>query len=107
MSESIAPRALAPGELGRALGGRTWLAVGDGAVRYRADLRALGVAVPADASPLHQVDARAICELGARATPDRAREGGTLEAVLPDYLRRPDAEIALTARESQLESTGS
>jgi len=41
-----------------------WLAVGDGAVRYRTHLERAAI-VPADSSPLHRVDARAICELGA------------------------------------------
>ena len=46
--------------------------------------------VPPDASPLHLLSAEAICELGAR-TQRVAPE----EAILPDYGRRPDAEIAL------------
>jgi hypothetical protein len=47
------------------------------------------VAVPEDASPLHRVDAGVVCELALDAPT------GALEAVLPDYRRRPDAEIAL------------
>jgi len=65
-----------------------WLAVGDGAVRYRAQLERAAV-VPGDSSPLHRVDARAICELGARAAAtERCHE------LVPDYRRRPDAESA-------------
>jgi tRNA threonylcarbamoyladenosine biosynthesis protein TsaB len=85
-------RALGPGELGDALGlaaaGQrgSWHAVGDGAVRYRADLEAVGVLVPDDSSPLHGVDGGAICDLAARA-----EAAQTYEEVVPDYRRRPDA----------------
>ncbi|MGH2904209.1 MAG: tRNA (adenosine(37)-N6)-threonylcarbamoyltransferase complex dimerization subunit type 1 TsaB [Solirubrobacteraceae bacterium] len=71
-------------------GGR-WLAVGDGAVRFRGELEAAGVAVPADASPAHLLSAEAICELGALAPAGALGE----QAILPEYGRRPDAEIAL------------
>jgi tRNA threonylcarbamoyladenosine biosynthesis protein TsaB len=70
--------------------GRRWQAIGDGAVRFRGDLQAAGVAVPPDSSPLHLLSAEAICDLGARA---EAVASG--EAIVPDYRRRPDAEIAL------------
>jgi tRNA threonylcarbamoyladenosine biosynthesis protein TsaB len=91
--ELISPRALPPGEVGDVLvsAGTPWSAVGDGAVRYREQLRSAGATVPADASPLHRVSAEAICELGARA----AGPSSLIEAILPDYRRRPDAEIAL------------
>ncbi len=90
----LAPvRALPPSELGRVAAaagpGLAWRAVGDGAVRFRTELEAAGIAVPADDSPLHRVDAGVLCEL-ALAAPH-----GAPEAVLPDYRRRPDAEIAL------------
>ena len=72
-------------------GPRRWLAVGDGAVRYRellerAGLRgARGALAAAPAS-----GGAAICELGvARRRP--AASGRSL----PDYRRRPDAELAL------------
>jgi tRNA threonylcarbamoyladenosine biosynthesis protein TsaB len=95
--ELIAPRALAPERLGgvldqaRAGAGAPdrWLAVGDGALRFAAELRELDVELPDEASPLHRVDAAAICELGLEGP---AQE---LESVLPDYRRRPDAELAL------------
>src|ERR1017187_1066849 len=48
-------------------GQKRWLAIGDGAVRFREALEAAGVAVAPDSSPLHLVDAAAICDLGARA----------------------------------------
>jgi tRNA threonylcarbamoyladenosine biosynthesis protein TsaB len=67
-----------------------WLAVGDGAVRFRDELRALdAVHVPPDHSPLHLVAGEHICALALHAEPQ------ALQDVLPDYLRRPDAEIAL------------
>ena len=96
--ELAAPRALPPQELASVVaesedaGGaarRRWLAVGDGALRFREQLESAGVRTPPDSSPLHLVSAAAVCELGARA---RAR--GLLDTV-PDYCRRPDAELAL------------
>jgi tRNA threonylcarbamoyladenosine biosynthesis protein TsaB len=69
-------------------GGRRWLAVGDGAVCFRGELEAAGVSVAPDSSPLHLVSAAAICELGVCAEPVVR-----LEQVVPDYRRRPDAEI--------------
>ncbi len=93
-SYELAPvRALPPSELASVAAATgpdlTWRAVGDGAVRFRTELEAAGIAVPSDDSPLHAVDAGVLCEL-ALATPH-----GAPEAVLPDYRRRPDAEIAL------------
>ncbi len=67
-----------------------WLGVGDGAIRFRGHLELAGVVVPADSSPLHLVGAKAICDLGARAP-----AVASYEAIVPDYRRRPDAEIAL------------
>lgn len=69
--------------------GKPWLAVGDGAVRFREHLEIAGVAVAADSSPLHLVDAEAVCDIGARAQPV-----ARYEQIVPDYRRRPDAEIA-------------
>jgi tRNA threonylcarbamoyladenosine biosynthesis protein TsaB len=88
--ELFAPRALAPSMLASLLtpGG---LAVGDGAVRYRAHLEDLGVEVPEESSELHRVRGACICELALDAPP---MEYGS---VVPDYLRRPDAELALEA----------
>jgi tRNA threonylcarbamoyladenosine biosynthesis protein TsaB len=84
------PGALDPDELAQQLAQRPsgWLAVGDGAVRYRAQLTAAGATVPSDDSTLHLVSARSICELAARTAPVRR-----LEELLPDYRRRPDAEL--------------
>jgi tRNA threonylcarbamoyladenosine biosynthesis protein TsaB len=96
----LAPaRALAPADLTPALAriaeraggdrGAAWLAVGDGAVRYRRELAEAGAVVPADPSPLHRIGGAAVCALGAAGEP-----AGELR-VEPDYGRRPDAEIAL------------
>jgi tRNA threonylcarbamoyladenosine biosynthesis protein TsaB len=73
-----------------ATGALSWSVVGDGALRYGELLAAAPVAVPAADSPLHRVAAAAVCELGFRA--EAAPRGSV---VLPDYLRRPDAELAL------------
>jgi tRNA threonylcarbamoyladenosine biosynthesis protein TsaB len=131
----IAPCALAPDGIGellgradgellaqgdRELGHRTdtpasverWIAVGDGATRYRDALRRRGVLVPDDRSPLHRIDARAICGLAIRAPASPATrvsagpqadgsDGPLAQAspldlgIVPNYTRRPDAEIAL------------
>jgi tRNA threonylcarbamoyladenosine biosynthesis protein TsaB len=66
-----------------------WIAVGDGAVRFAAELSSAGVNVPDADSPLHLLDAAALCELGASA--DAASR---VESVLPDYRREPDAALA-------------
>jgi tRNA threonylcarbamoyladenosine biosynthesis protein TsaB len=85
--------ALRPEELGDALraasgaGAASWLAVGDGAVRHRAELEAAGALVPEDSSPLHCVRGSAVCDLGERS---EAPHG--YQEVVPDYRRRPDAE---------------
>jgi tRNA threonylcarbamoyladenosine biosynthesis protein TsaB len=61
-----------------------WLAVGDGAVRFRDRLEP-AVDVPVDASTLHRVSALAVCRL-ARTGPSVDRD-----ALLPEYVRAPDA----------------
>jgi tRNA threonylcarbamoyladenosine biosynthesis protein TsaB len=61
------------------------LAVGDGAVRFRAELERAGADVPADGSPVHRVSALWVCRLGAVGEP------GDRDALLPDYRREPDA----------------
>jgi tRNA threonylcarbamoyladenosine biosynthesis protein TsaB len=91
------PRALSTAELATAFddagdGDRRWLAVGDGAVRFRDQLELLGAVVPADGSPLHLIRAAVTCELGAAGTP-----ASRTEEIEPEYGRRPDAEIALGA----------
>ena len=61
------------------------LAVGDGAVRFRAELERAGATVPADDSPAHRVSAVHVARLGAE------REPAGRDALLPDYRREPDA----------------
>lgn len=67
-----------------------WLAIGDGALRYSEQLQDAGVFVPGEHSRLHQVSAGTLCELALGAQP-----AAELEQIVPDYLRRPDAELAL------------
>jgi tRNA threonylcarbamoyladenosine biosynthesis protein TsaB len=63
----------------------TALAVGDGAVRFRGPLEAAGALVPPDLDGAHRLRAEYVCRLGAAGNPtDR-------DALLPDYLREPDA----------------
>ena len=61
-----------------------WLAVGDGAVRFR-DRLVPAADVPGDDSTLHRVSALAVCRL-ARVAPTVDRD-----ALLPEYVRPPDA----------------
>ena len=88
---TMEPIAIAPADLAERLAGRReWgrspmIGVGDGAVRFRAELERAGVAVPSDGSPAHRVSALMICRLG------RAREPVERDALLPDYRREPDA----------------
>jgi tRNA threonylcarbamoyladenosine biosynthesis protein TsaB len=85
----LAPAALAPDALAERVRAipQIPLAVGDGSVRFREELEAAGAEVPADSSPLHHVQAGPLCRLAAAAAETPA---GT---VLPEYLRRPDAEL--------------
>lgn len=68
----------------------TAIAIGEGAVEFRAVLEDSGVLVPEDDSELHKVTAINHCRL-ARDIP----AAGGPEDVRPLYLRAPDAEIAL------------
>jgi len=81
------PVAISPEELvGRLRAdGFTPLAAGDGSVRFRDVLAEAGIQVETDDSEAHVVRALHICRLGAGA-PDAPPE-----AVLPNYLRDPDA----------------
>lgn len=75
------PAVLAPADLTLSRGAT---AVGDGAVRYRDELEARGVRVPADDDPSHIPWARHHAALAA--------EFGPAELAEPIYLRVPDAE---------------
>jgi tRNA threonylcarbamoyladenosine biosynthesis protein TsaB len=89
--ELAAPRPLPPQSLAESLDAlgtderaQEWVGLGDGALRFAAELRETGVEVPAEDSPLHLIRAAAVCELGAQASAADA-------AVLPSYCRAPDA----------------
>ncbi|HET8755125.1 MAG TPA: tRNA (adenosine(37)-N6)-threonylcarbamoyltransferase complex dimerization subunit type 1 TsaB [Solirubrobacteraceae bacterium] len=82
--DRFGPVALAPEELAARIE-PGWLAVGDGAVRFREPLERAGAVIPADDASQHRVSALQICRLGAVGQPaDR-------DALLPDYRREPDA----------------
>jgi tRNA threonylcarbamoyladenosine biosynthesis protein TsaB len=95
-SELLAPCAIAPESAAEALAragmtpGATVLAVGDGAVRYREQLLEAGLQVAPDPSALHLLRASAVCRLAALEPTGSA----DYRSVLPDYRRRPDAELA-------------
>jgi tRNA threonylcarbamoyladenosine biosynthesis protein TsaB len=83
------PAALSPAGLGEELAaaGACVLAVGDGAIEFRAALERGGAIVPAERSEIHRVSAVHHCRLAAGAAVARG-------AVLPDYVRPPDAELS-------------
>jgi tRNA threonylcarbamoyladenosine biosynthesis protein TsaB len=78
------PQAVAPAELSLESGA---VCVGDGAVRYRDVLEALGAEVPPDDSELHVPRASLHAQL--------ARDFGPAEEVEPIYVRAPDADRVL------------
>lgn len=87
-NEELAPELAAePEEMVERLGekARGALAAGDGSIRFRSVLEAAGVRVAPDDSELHVVRALNVCRLAAGA------QGEPPEAVLPNYLRQPDA----------------
>jgi tRNA threonylcarbamoyladenosine biosynthesis protein TsaB len=83
----LPPSAWAPERLAEVpgLAPGAWQAVGDGAVRFRAELEAVGVAVAPDDADLHQVSAGPLCRLAAEAPPVPR------DALVPEYVRAPDA----------------
>ncbi len=86
--EVVAPVAVAPAALADRLqsGAESWLAVGDGALRFRSDLEASGCLVAPDDSPLHGVAGGVVCRLALEASQPLQRD-----LVVPEYLRPPDA----------------
>jgi tRNA threonylcarbamoyladenosine biosynthesis protein TsaB len=85
--ERWAPFAAAPGELVERLreAGAPARAAGDGAIRFRELLEQAGISVEPAGSSAHAVRGLHVCRLAA-AAPARPPE-----AVVPDYLRQPDA----------------
>jgi len=94
---ALEPAALAPERLAEALAGLPGprLAVGDGALRFRSVIEGAGLDVPDGDSPLHRVSAASVARLALGVRP------GTAAKVLPEYLRRPDAELAALRRKSE------
>jgi tRNA threonylcarbamoyladenosine biosynthesis protein TsaB len=86
-AELLPPAAWAPARLAEVpqLAPGSWRAVGDGAIRFRAELEAVGVAVAPDDADLHRVSAGPLCRLAAEAPPV-PRDG-----LVPEYVRAPDA----------------
>jgi tRNA threonylcarbamoyladenosine biosynthesis protein TsaB len=84
------PQVLGPDGLAEFAGslgsGVSPLAAGDGAVRFRGDLEAVGVEVLPDEDPAHRLSARLVAALAP------AFGAGDAADVKPLYLRRPDAE---------------
>jgi tRNA threonylcarbamoyladenosine biosynthesis protein TsaB len=93
----LEPAALAPAALADAAAALPagTVAVGDGAIQFRTVLEAAGVVVPTDDSMAHRVEAAVHARLAAGMEPEAS------DAVLPAYLRLPDAELALRARRAQ------
>ena len=85
--ELWAPLAASPEDLAERLrdGEFTPLAAGDGSLRFRGMLEAAGIRVAPQDSEAHVVRALHICRLGEGAQDESP------EAVLPEYLREPDA----------------
>ena len=81
----LGPLAIAPSQIATVVG-EGWLAVGDGALRFRGDLEGAGCVVGPDGSDSHSVSALAVCRLARRAPAAWERD-----LVVPDYLREPDA----------------
>jgi len=81
------PMATSPEDLIEQLGNAavTPLAAGDGSLRFRELLEEAGIPVEPDGSAAHVVRALCICRLGQGARDEPP------EAVLPEYLREPDA----------------
>ncbi|HUR85077.1 MAG TPA: tRNA (adenosine(37)-N6)-threonylcarbamoyltransferase complex dimerization subunit type 1 TsaB [Solirubrobacteraceae bacterium] len=86
--EVVEPVAVAPAALADRLqsAGESWLAVGDGALRFRSDLEESGCLVAPDDSPLHGVAGGVVCRLALEAPRPVQRD-----LVVPEYLRPPDA----------------
>lgn len=90
MRPLIAATAVAPVALAALLEPHpvAWLAVGEGASRYREQLEVAGASVPPDDCGRHRVSGAVLARLTLAGKPAQAA------TLVPDYLRLPDAEIA-------------
>jgi tRNA threonylcarbamoyladenosine biosynthesis protein TsaB len=87
---TLLPSVLAPELLARELDKHPGtLVIGNGAIKFREILEGSGASIPQDGSGLHEVSALYHCRLALSAPI------GSPELVRPEYLRLPDAEIAL------------
>jgi tRNA threonylcarbamoyladenosine biosynthesis protein TsaB len=68
------------------------LAIGPGAVDFRDQLERSGAVIPREDSELHRVTAISHCRLASAASPTDPTE------LVPQYLRMPDAELALRGK---------
>ena len=86
-SAMLAPAAYAPEALAERLPdlGRSVLAIGEGAVEFRAQLERSGAAIPDDRVELHRVTAVGHCQIARRLEP------APTDRIVPEYLRPPDA----------------
>jgi tRNA threonylcarbamoyladenosine biosynthesis protein TsaB len=86
-TEILAPAAWRPERLAAVpqLAPGPWQAAGDGAVRFRQELEAVGVTVAPDGADTHRVAAGPLCRLAAEAPPVPR------DALVPEYVRAPDA----------------
>jgi tRNA threonylcarbamoyladenosine biosynthesis protein TsaB len=89
----LAPQAVPVGALAQRLRehAATWVAAGDGSVAFQAALERSGARIPKDDSKRNRVSAIEHCRLALGLAPEPP------EAVRPEYLRLPDAEINLRA----------
>lgn len=87
---TLGPAAFDPPELAARIPPGT-VAIGDGAVAFRDVLERSGALIADDDSSLHRVTAVNHCRLALQAS------AGDPEAVHPEYLRLPDAELARRA----------
>jgi tRNA threonylcarbamoyladenosine biosynthesis protein TsaB len=92
----LAPRACTPDWLAEAVEelGSAPLTVGDGAVEFRKVLERSGAVIPEDDSELHRVSAANHCRLAPTL------DAMPPDAINPEYLRVPDAEVSRRATRS-------
>jgi tRNA threonylcarbamoyladenosine biosynthesis protein TsaB len=90
--EVLAPRVIGPDQIAATFGALAGpaIAIGDGALAHAGLLEHAGIAVAGADSPLHRMSGGAVCAVGLRS--------GDASAA-PLYLRRPDAELALEAKQ--------